>query len=42
MACAVAGLTTIDMVKALDPFAHVEALQVLSKKGGRRGTLTRR
>jgi len=36
-ACAVAGLTTIDMVKALDPFAHIEGLQVLSKEGGSSG-----
>jgi len=41
-ACAVAGLAAIDMVKAIDPWAHVEGLRVLSKKGGRSGTRRRR
>jgi cyclic pyranopterin phosphate synthase len=40
-ACAVGGLTAIDMVKAVDPFAHIEGIQVLSKKGGRSGSLKR-
>jgi cyclic pyranopterin phosphate synthase len=40
-ACAVAALTAFDMVKALDPWARVEGLQVERKAGGRRGTLTR-
>lgn len=40
-ACAVAGLTAIDMVKAIDPWAHVEGLRVLSKKGGRSGSRRR-
>ena len=36
-ACAVAGLTVIDMVKAVDPWASVEGLRVLAKSGGARG-----
>ncbi|HXA43492.1 MAG TPA: cyclic pyranopterin monophosphate synthase MoaC [Candidatus Solibacter sp.] len=40
-ACAVAGLTAIDMIKAIDPWARVEALQVAAKKGGRSGARTR-
>ncbi len=36
-ACAVAGLTVIDMVKAVDPWASVAALGVLAKSGGARG-----
>lgn len=40
-ACAVAGLTAIDMVKAVDPWARVDALQVQSKKGGRSGARSR-
>src|SRR5258708_12511563 len=34
-ACAVAGLTAIDMIKAIDPWARVESLQGAAKKGGR-------
>src|SRR3989442_4558219 len=34
-ACAIAGLTAIDMVKALDPWATVEGLQALAKRGGK-------
>jgi cyclic pyranopterin phosphate synthase len=40
-ACAVAGLTTIDMVKAIDPWARVDGLRVLAKKGGRSGSRKR-
>jgi cyclic pyranopterin phosphate synthase len=40
-ACAVAGLAAIDMVKAIDPWARVEGLRVLSKKGGRSGSRRR-
>lgn len=40
-ACAVAGLTAIDMIKAIDPWARVEGLQVAAKKGGRSGARTR-
>ena len=37
MACAVAGLTAIDMVKAIDPWVRVDSLRVLSKTGGKSG-----
>jgi cyclic pyranopterin phosphate synthase len=40
-ACAVAGLTAIDMVKAIDPWVRVEGLGVMSKKGGRSGARKR-
>jgi cyclic pyranopterin phosphate synthase len=40
-ACAVAGLTAIDMVKAIDPWVRVEGLGVASKKGGRSGARKR-
>ncbi|MEV7228449.1 MULTISPECIES: cyclic pyranopterin monophosphate synthase MoaC [Polymorphospora] len=40
-AVATAGLTLIDMVKAVDPAASVEAIRVISKEGGRNGTWTR-
>ncbi|MFY9614822.1 MAG: cyclic pyranopterin monophosphate synthase MoaC [Candidatus Dormiibacterota bacterium] len=40
-ACAVAGLAVIDMVKALDPWASIEAVRVLAKKGGRSGARSR-
>jgi len=40
-ACAVAGLTVIDMVKAVDPWASVEGLHVVSKSGGSRGSRRR-
>jgi len=36
-AVAVAGLALIDMVKAVDPAASVEAVRVLHKEGGRSG-----
>ena len=40
-AASVAGLAVIDMVKALDPFAEIEAVRVQSKSGGRSGTWNR-
>jgi cyclic pyranopterin phosphate synthase len=40
-ACATAGLTVIDMVKALDPWARMDGLQVQSKSGGRSGASRR-
>ncbi|MFN2462653.1 MAG: cyclic pyranopterin monophosphate synthase MoaC [Candidatus Dormibacteria bacterium] len=36
-ACAVAGLTVIDMVKAVDPWARLDEVQVLAKSGGKSG-----
>jgi cyclic pyranopterin phosphate synthase len=36
-AVAAAGLTVIDMVKAVDPAASLEAVRVLSKEGGKTG-----
>jgi cyclic pyranopterin phosphate synthase len=40
-ACAVAGLTAIDMVKAIDPWVRVEGLRMLSKSGGKTGARSR-
>ncbi|MFC5907610.1 cyclic pyranopterin monophosphate synthase MoaC [Streptacidiphilus monticola] len=40
-AVAVAGLTVIDMVKAVDKTARIEAVQVESKTGGKSGDWTR-
>ena len=40
-AVAVAGLTLIDMVKAVDPAASVEAVRVLRKEGGKTGDWVR-
>jgi cyclic pyranopterin phosphate synthase len=40
-AVAVAGLTLHDMVKAVDPAAVLDAVQVERKKGGKTGTWTR-
>lgn len=40
-AVAVAGLTLIDMVKAVDPAASVTAVRVLRKEGGKTGTWVR-
>jgi cyclic pyranopterin phosphate synthase len=40
-AVAVAGLTVIDMVKALDPAAELTDVRVESKDGGRSGAWTR-
>jgi len=36
-AVAVAGLTVIDMIKAVDPAAEIDAVRVESKDGGRNG-----
>ena len=36
-AVSVAGLTIIDMIKALDPFATITNVQVIEKDGGRNG-----
>jgi cyclic pyranopterin phosphate synthase len=40
-AVAVAGLTLIDMVKAVDPAASIEAVRVLRKEGGKTGDWVR-
>lgn len=40
-AVAAAGLTLIDMVKAVDPAASVEGIRVLRKEGGRSGDWSR-
>jgi cyclic pyranopterin phosphate synthase len=40
-AVATAGLTVIDMVKAVDPAASLEAIRVLRKEGGKTGTWVR-
>jgi cyclic pyranopterin phosphate synthase len=36
-ACAVAGLTVIDMVKAVDPWATLSGVRVMAKSGGKSG-----
>ena len=36
-AVSIAGLTIIDMIKALDPFATITNVQVIEKDGGRNG-----
>lgn len=40
-AVSVAGLTLIDMIKALDPYASIVNVQVESKSGGRNGDWVR-
>lgn len=40
-AASVSALTMIDMIKGVDRFAFIDALQVESKEGGRSGTWTR-
>ncbi|GAC1331916.1 MAG: cyclic pyranopterin monophosphate synthase MoaC [Candidatus Dormibacteria bacterium] len=40
-ACAIAGLTIIDMVKAVDPWATLGGVRVMAKSGGRSGARTR-
>jgi cyclic pyranopterin phosphate synthase len=40
-ACAVAGLTVVDMVKAVDPWAELGEIRVLAKSGGRSGSRRR-
>jgi cyclic pyranopterin phosphate synthase len=38
---AVAGLTMIDMVKAVDPWASITDVRLLTKSGGKSGDWTR-
>ena len=40
-AVAVAGLTLHDMIKAVDPAATLNAVQLVHKEGGKSGTWTR-
>jgi len=40
-AVATAGLAVIDMIKAVDPAASLEAIRVLRKEGGKTGTWVR-
>jgi cyclic pyranopterin monophosphate synthase len=40
-AVAAAGLALIDMIKAVDPSASIEAVRVLRKEGGKTGTWVR-
>jgi cyclic pyranopterin phosphate synthase len=40
-AVAAAGLALIDMIKAVDPSASLEAIRVLRKEGGKTGTWVR-
>ncbi len=40
-AVATAGLTVIDMIKAVDPAASIEAVRVLRKEGGKTGDWVR-
>ena len=40
-ACAVAGLTVIDMVKAVDPWATLSEVRVMAKSGGHSGSRKR-
>jgi cyclic pyranopterin phosphate synthase len=40
-AVATAGLAVIDMIKAVDPSASIEAIRVLRKEGGKTGTWVR-
>jgi cyclic pyranopterin phosphate synthase len=40
-ACAIAGLTVIDMVKAVDPWSELTAVRVIAKSGGRSGSRRR-
>jgi cyclic pyranopterin phosphate synthase len=40
-AVATAGLALVDMVKAVDPAASIEAVRVLRKEGGKTGSWTR-
>lgn len=40
-AVAAAGLALVDMVKAVDPAASIEAVRVLRKEGGKTGTWVR-
>jgi cyclic pyranopterin phosphate synthase len=40
-AVATAGLTVIDMIKAVDPAASIEAVRVVRKEGGKTGDWVR-
>ena len=40
-ACAIAGLTVVDMVKAVDPWATLTGVRVMAKSGGRSGSRKR-
>jgi cyclic pyranopterin monophosphate synthase len=40
-AVSVAALTLYDMIKAVDPAAHIDDIRVLRKDGGRHGTWVR-
>lgn len=40
-AVSVAGLTVIDMIKSLDPWAELEGIGLLAKSGGRSGRVSR-
>jgi len=40
-ACSVAALTVIDMVKAVDPWATIEEVRVVAKRGGKSGVRRR-
>jgi cyclic pyranopterin monophosphate synthase len=40
-AVSVAALTLYDMIKAVDPAAHIDDIRVLRKEGGKTGTWTR-
>jgi cyclic pyranopterin phosphate synthase len=40
-AVTVAGLTVIDMIKSIDPWAVIEGVGMLSKSGGRSGAVQR-
>src|ERR1700743_983648 len=40
-AVSVAGLTLYDMIKAVDPSAHIDDIRVLRKEGGKTGTWER-
>ncbi|MGI8608383.1 MAG: cyclic pyranopterin monophosphate synthase MoaC [Candidatus Dormibacteria bacterium] len=40
-ACAVAGLTVIDMVKAVDPWTTIDSVRVTAKSGGASGSRKR-
>ena len=40
-AVSVAALTVYDMIKALDPAARIDGIQVVRKEGGKTGLWTR-
>lgn len=41
-ACAVAGLTVVDMVKAVDPWTTIDSVRVVAKSGGASGSRKRK